>query len=94
MNIVHVVEKDDVTLRVWVEFSEGRGALLKIHGASFKDVHEWQPFGGAQAGAAIMHNAIGSNVFCGNLVHTTTARNRTQNINVAYIHSQHEQTHD
>lgn len=76
MDIVDVVEEDDVTLCVWVEFSEGRGALFKIHRPSFKDVHQWQPFGGAQAGAAIMHNAIGSNVLCGNFVHTTTTRRR------------------
>lgn len=84
MNIVNMVEKDDVTLCVWVEVSEGRGALFKIHRPPFKDVHQRQPFGAAEAGAAIMHNAIGSNVFCGNFVHATATQNSTQNINVAF----------
>lgn len=87
MNIVNVVEKDDVTLCVWVEVSEGRRALFNIHWPSFKNVHERKPFRGAEAGAAIVHNAFGSNVFCRNLIHTTTAQHNTQDRDVENVYN-------
>lgn len=86
VNIVDIVEEDDVTLCVWVKFSEGRGALLEIQGPPFKDVHQREPFRGAEAGAAIMHNAISSNMFCCNLVHTTATQRKTQNKNGSTLH--------
>lgn len=73
MSVVDIIDKDDVSLRIRVEFSEGRGALLQIHRPSLKDVHEGQPFGRAEAGAAVVHDAVGPNVLGGDLVHTATA---------------------
>lgn len=74
MNIVDIIEEDDVTLLVRVEISEGRSALLKIHWSPLKDVHQGQPFGRAEASAAIVHNAVGSDVLCCYLVHTATTQ--------------------
>lgn len=80
MNIVDIIEKDDVSLCVRIEFSESRCALLKIHRSCFKDVHQGQPFRGAEASAAIVHNAVGSDMLSSYLVHTTTAQKKTANI--------------
>jgi len=74
MIIVDVTEDGDVTPRVGVEFSEGGAAFHKIHRPSLKDVHQWQPRGRAEAGAAVVHNAVGSDVFCSHLVHTAAAQ--------------------
>lgn len=73
MNIVDIIEKDDVTLSVRVELPEGRCALLNIHRPSLKDVHQRQPVRGAETRAAIVHDAVSSNVFCSDLIHATTA---------------------
>ena len=72
MSIVDVIEDEDVTLCVGIEFSEGRSALLKIHRSLLKDQHQRQPFRRAEAGAAVVHNAVGSNMLCSYLVHTAT----------------------
>ncbi len=76
MNIVDIIEDDDVTLCVRVEFSEGKGALLKINRSSLKDVHQGQPFRRAEASAAVVHDAVGSNMFCSYLIHTATAQEK------------------
>ncbi len=80
MNIVDIIEDDDVTLCVRVEFSEGRGALLKIHRSSLKDVHQGQPFRRAEASAAVVHDAVGSNMFCSYLIHTAAAQENIHQI--------------
>lgn len=80
MNVVDLIEKDDVTLCIRVEFSEGRCALVEIHRSCLKDVHQGQPFRRAEAGAAIVHNAVGSDMFSSYLIHTTTARKNSANI--------------
>lgn len=80
MNIVDIIEKDDVTLCVGVEFSEGRCALLKIHRSSLKYIHQGQPFRRTEASAAVVHNAVGSDMFCSYLVHATTARKNSADI--------------
>ncbi len=72
MNIVDIIEEDDVTLSVRVEFSEGRSALLKIHRSSLKDVHQGQPFRRAEASAAVVHDAVCANMLCSHLIHTAT----------------------
>lgn len=74
MNVVDIIEEDDVTLCVRIEFSEGRRALVRIHWSSLKDVHQGQPFRRTEAGAAIVHNAFSSDVLCSYFVHTATAR--------------------
>lgn len=76
MSVVDVIHKDDVSLRIRVEFSEGRGALLQIQRPPLKDVHEGQPFGRTEAGAAVVHDAVGPDVLGGDLVHTATARKK------------------
>lgn len=74
MNIVDIIEDDNVTLCVGVKVPEGSSALLNVHRSSLKDVHQGQPFGRAEAGAAIVYDAVGSDVFCSYLVHTATAQ--------------------
>lgn len=78
MNVVDIIEDDDVTLCVRVEFSEGRSALLKIHRSSLKHVHQGQPFGRAEAWAAVVHNAVGSNMFRSYFIHTAAAQEKIQ----------------
>lgn len=73
MNIVDIIEKDDVTLSVRVESPEGRCALLNIHRPSLKDVHQRQPVRAAETSAAVVHDGVSADVFCGDLIHATTA---------------------
>lgn len=74
MNVVDIIEDDNVTLGVRVEVSEGSAALLQIQRSALKDVHQWQPLRRAEASAAVVHDAVGSDVFCSHLVHTATAQ--------------------
>lgn len=70
MSVVDVVEDDDVSLRIWVEFFEGGGANLHVHRPPLEDVHEWKPSGRAETGAAVVHDAVGPDVLGGDLIHT------------------------
>ena len=83
MNIVDIIEDDDVTLCVGVKFPEGSSALLNVHRSSLEDVHQGQSFGRAEAGAAVVHDAVGSDVLCSDLVHTATEREISTKINTA-----------
>lgn len=78
VNIADIIEEDDVTLCVRVEFSKGGSALLKIHRSSLKHVHQGQPFRRAEAGAAIVDNAVSSDMLCSYLIHTATARKNSE----------------
>lgn len=76
MSIVDIIEDDDMTLCVRIEFFEGGGALLQVHWSFLKDVHQWQPFRHAEARSAIVHNAVSSNMFCSYFIHTATAQEK------------------
>lgn len=78
MNVIDVIEDDDVTLCVGVEFPVGRRTSLHIHGSLVEHVQERQPLGGAEAGSAVVHDAVGADVFRGNLVHTAAAEMEIQ----------------
>lgn len=73
VSVVDVVEDHDVSLRIWVEISEGSGANLHVHQPPLEDVHEWQPSGRAEAGAAVVHDDVGPHVLGCDLVHTAAA---------------------
>lgn len=70
MGVVDVVEDHDASLRIWVELSEGSGASLHVHRPPLEDVHERQPTGRAEAGAAVVHDAVGPHVLGSDLIHT------------------------
>lgn len=77
MSIANIIEDDDVTLCVRVEFSESTGTLLQVHWSFLEDIHQWQPLGRTEARAAIVHDAVSSNMFSSDLIHTATAQERT-----------------
>ena len=72
MNIVDIIEEDDVTLSVRVEFSETSCTLLQIHWSPLKDVHHGQPPTRTEARTAIVYDAVGANMLCSHLIYTTT----------------------
>lgn len=73
VSVVDVEEDNDVSLRIGVEFFEGSCANLHVHRPPLEDVHERQPPGRAEAGGAVVHDAVGPDVLGGDLIHTAAA---------------------
>lgn len=80
VSVVDIVQEDDVSLRVGVKLLEGRGALPQVHRPPLKDVHQGQPLGRAEAGAAVVHDAVGADVLGGDLIHTATVQKISENL--------------
>lgn len=72
--VVDVIKEEDVHLCVRVKVPERGGALLHIQGPSLKDVHDRKSFGRAEAGVAVVNDAVGADVFCCYLVNTAAAQ--------------------
>lgn len=86
VSVVHVKEEDDSGLRVRVEFLKGGGARLQVHQPPLEDVHEGQPPGRAEAGAAVVHDAVGPHVLGGDLIHAAAAHeNLADVVNRIYL---------
>ena len=78
VRVVDVVQHDHVALRVGVQLPEGSGTLLKVQGPPLENVDERQARGGAEAGPAVVHDAVGPHVLRRHLVHTAAGeRERT-----------------
>lgn len=75
MMVVDIVEEDDVRLRVRMEVSEGQGAGFHVQRSLLEHVPHRKSCGRAEAGAAVVDDAVSSNVLGCNLVHAAAAEN-------------------
>lgn len=75
--VVDIVEEDNERLRVRMKISEGRAAGFHVQRPSLEDVPDRKSRGRAEAGAAVVHDAVSSDVFGCDLVHAAAAGKRS-----------------
>lgn len=73
MTVVDIIEEEDASMCVRVKLPERGGAHFHTQPPLLKDVHHGKPSGRAEAGAAVVHDAVGSDVFPCHLVHAAAA---------------------